>query len=392
MMAQQQYQIKHLKSGKEVQRDFVFINSSEATSSWSHPAVVDAAVEAFHQELPDYNVTPLHSLPTVAAELGIGQLFLKDESNRFGLPAFKILGASWAIFKSVCRELNLPLTSSMEEVRRAITSMKDLQVVTCTEGNWGRACARMGKLLDLPIVIYVPGFMTEYTQRLIESEGAQVVRLPNGSYDDSIQKARTVSEETGALLVMDISWDGYQEVPHWVTQGYSTMLAETDRQIQTAQGGQSPSQNSVYITSVGVGSWAHSVVAHYKAASSSAFITTVEPEVAASLKESLHCKEITPVATGDTIMAGMNCGTTSKIAWPTLREGVGAAVAVNDVEAHQSVLELKAQGVKPGPCGAATLAALRKYLKEAGDSRDWSKSTVVLFSTEGEREYAVPQG
>ena len=167
------------------------------------------------------------------------------------------------------------------------------------------------------------------------------------------------------------------------------MLAEIDRQVEAASGGQS--QDTVYITSVGVGSWAHSVVAHYKAANPGAFIITVEPDTATSFKESLHCNEITPIVTGDTIMAGMNCGTTSKIAWPVLRDGVGAAVAVTDPEAHQSVLDLKAQGVKPGPCGAATLAALRKYVNGAGDSRDWTKTTVVLFSTEGEREYEVPR-
>lgn len=167
------------------------------------------------------------------------------------------------------------------------------------------------------------------------------------------------------------------------------MLAETDRQLRIALG--CHSQDTVYITSVGVGSWAHSVVAHYKAADPSVFIMTVEPDAAPSFKESLHCNEIRSIVTGDTIMAGMNCGTTSKIAWPVLRDGVGAAVVVTDAEAHQSVLDLKAQGVKAGPCGAATLAALRKYVREAGDSRDWANSTVVLFSTEGEREYEVPE-
>lgn len=167
------------------------------------------------------------------------------------------------------------------------------------------------------------------------------------------------------------------------------MLAETDRQVHAAAGGQV--QGDIYITSVGVGSWAHSVVAHYKAADPGAFIISVEPDTAASFKESLHCNAITTIVTGDTIMAGMNCGTTSKIAWPVLQDGVRAAVVVSDAEAHQSVLDLKAQGVKSGPCGAATLAALRKYVKEASHSRDWKKSTVVLFSTEGEREYEVPE-
>ena len=212
-MAQQQYSVRHLDTGKEFTRDIIFINALEMKSTWPHSAVVDPAVEAFHQKLPDYAETRLHPLPTIAAELGIGHLFLKDESNRFGLPAFKILGASWAIFRSACRKLDLPLSSSLEDVRQAIGSAKNLEVVTCTEGNWGRACARMGKILELPVTIYVPGFMSEYTQHLIESEGAQVIRLLDGSYDDSIEKARSVAEGTGTLLVMDTSWVGYEEVP-----------------------------------------------------------------------------------------------------------------------------------------------------------------------------------
>lgn len=212
-MAQQQYLVRHLDTGKEFKRDFILNNAQVITSSWPHPTVVDPAVEAFHQKLPDCAETRLHARPVIAAELGIGHVFLKDESIRFGLPAFKILGASWAIFKSVCQKLDLPLSSSINEAREAIASARNMQVVTCTEGNWGRACARMGRILNLEVVIYVPGFMSEYTQQLIESEGAKVIRLPNGSYDDSIEKARSVSEETGALLVMDTSWDDYEEVP-----------------------------------------------------------------------------------------------------------------------------------------------------------------------------------
>lgn len=172
----------------------------------------------------------------------------------------------------------------------------------------------------------------------------------------------------------------------WVTEGYSTMLTETDRQVSTLTDGNSA---NTFFVSVGVGSWAHSVVAHYKAIDSTNRIIAVEPNTAASLKESLLCGQVTPIETGHTIMAGMCCGTTSKIAWPVLRDGLRAAVTVSDLESHDGVEFLKSQGIDAGPCGAATLAALRKYVRDIS-KEDRKKMVVVLFSTEGWRKYDIP--
>lgn len=167
-----------------------------------------------------------------------------------------------------------------------------------------------------------------------------------------------------------------------MTDGYGTMLSETDR--QAAEYGVKP---NIFFVSVGVGSWAHSVVAHYQAAGNRTI--AVEPTVAASLKEALHCGAPMPIETGETIMAGMCCGTTSLVAWPTLRNDVHAAVTISDLESHQSVLNLKALDVDAGPCGAATLAALRKYVASVTEEERKGMS-VVLFSTEGGREYEIP--
>lgn len=164
------------------------------------------------------------------------------------------------------------------------------------------------------------------------------------------------------------------------------MLAETDRQVTAIAPGVKP---NTFFVSVGVGSWAHSVVAHYKAANPGNDIITVEPEVAASLKESLHVGKLTAIGTGDTINAGMNCGTISHIAWPVLKAGVEAAVTVTDRESHEAVEQLRNLGVNAGPCGASTLSALRKYVAEINAEKRKDMS-VVLFSTEGWREYEVP--
>lgn len=177
-----------------------------------------------------------------------------------------------------------------------------------------------------------------------------------------------------------------------MTDGYSTMLAETTRQIasQTSSTASQPPP-TLALVSVGVGSWAHSVVAYYKSLSPNTnHIISVEPTAAPSFKESLHHGNVTPVATGETIMNGMNCGTTSLIAWPEMRDGVLGAVTVEDREAHREVQYLKGKGIDAGPCGAATLAALRTVCAEGGiDAGEREGKVVVLFSTEGGREYEI---
>lgn len=168
-----------------------------------------------------------------------------------------------------------------------------------------------------------------------------------------------------------------------------TMLTETDRQLEEMD---LPGATHVF-AAVGVGSWAQAVTMHYKAQTHPATVITVEPEVAASLQASLQAGEITPISTSHTIMNGMNCGTTSKTAWQILKHGVDASVTVSDVDVHHDVQYLHRQGVKNGPCGAATMTALKKAcsMQKAGLGLD-EKSVVVLFSTEGAREYTIPRG
>lgn len=187
----------------------MFPNPSAASWRYTGPAA-SPAVESFHKSLPHYAVTPLISLPEVAKDLGLGQVLLKDESSRLGLPAFKILGASWAIHRAIAAKYNLPLTASIQELG-TVASKKGIRLVTCTEGNWGRAVARMARYLHITAVIFVPDFMDQATQQKIESEGAKVV-VVDGDYDYSIAKARQEADKDG-LLVMDVAWEGYEEIP-----------------------------------------------------------------------------------------------------------------------------------------------------------------------------------
>lgn len=218
----------------------------------------------------------------------------------------------------------------------------------------------------------------------ISANGAQY----HCRYDDTLTAVINDAKTSEGLVILDTSWKGYEQIPTWVTQGYQTMLRETDKQIK--QFGGHP-DNILAVGAVGVGSWMHAVTSHYQGVSLNNKIVTVEPEIAACLKESLHCNCITSIRTGETIMCGMNCGTPSEIAWPVLKAGVYASVAVTDRESHDSVMFLRSQGVDAGPCGAATLAALRKLCGEGiFNEKDRSGMSALLFSTEGNREYEVP--
>ena len=205
------YKVKHLGTGAEFERPRILVNDQEPSREWK--LEIDPAIELFHKQLPDYDETALHSLPTVASELGFSHVFVKDESTRFGLPSFKILGASWAIHQALCKHLGLPSHTTLAELTQSLKGRDDVKLVTTTEGNWGRACARMGKYLGVPVTIYVPYFMNPYTSDLISGEGANVIKLEGGSYDDCIDAVRRDSDEGKGSMVLDTSWEGFTEIP-----------------------------------------------------------------------------------------------------------------------------------------------------------------------------------
>jgi diaminopropionate ammonia-lyase len=298
-------------------------------------------------------------LPELADELGVARVLVKDESSRLGLPAFKVLGASWA-----CRQVL--------EQRPAAT------LVTATDGNHGRAIARMAAHFGVPSVVFVPGVMRPETAALISGEGA-TVEWVDGDYDDAVRRAATFAdEEPGRALVQDTAWEGYEQVPAWIVEGYQTLLDEVDAQL-----GGPPDLVAV---PVGVGSLAEAVVRHYRAPGGARpAVLAVEPDTAACLLASLTSGRPTTVPTGATVMAGLNCGTVSSSAWPVLRDGCDAAVAVSDDDALRAVEDLRRLGVSSGPSGAATLAGVRAVVRDPGRRaglRLDDRSVVILLSTE----------
>ena len=188
----------------------MYFNPSAHT--WRSQYAIDPAVLRFHKGLPEYNQTQLLSLPQSFAEQHrLGKVFLKDESHRFGLPAYKILGASWGCYRAVTKHLDLPPASSIDDVRNEVRQ-KDLQFYTATDGNWGRAVARMGAKLGAKAFIYVPKVMVESTKEKIRQEGATVV-VADGNYDMAVRQAERDATASKGLLIEDTAWPGYEEIP-----------------------------------------------------------------------------------------------------------------------------------------------------------------------------------
>ncbi|SPJ86749.1 related to diaminopropionate ammonia-lyase [Fusarium torulosum] len=359
------------------------VHFNTKAKSWTSPASSSPeTIDRFHQSLPNYEPTPLINLKDLAKDVGVGAVYVKDETNRFGLPAFKILGASWGAFRSIIEKLELPLDSGIETVREAAKS-QNLTLYAATEGNHGRAVARMGAIFDISAEIHVPASMHQATVKLIESEGAKVV-ISKGRYEDAMIEAESASKHDKGIMVQDHAFGDYQTIPQWIVDGYGTMMREVDKQLGSAEA-------DLVIAPVGVGSFAQSVLSHFKKSGTATSMLTVEPDTAACLWKSLEKGEFIEIPTTSTIMAGLNCGTPSTLAWDLLKDGVDASLTVSDYEAHECALYLQSQGINAGPCGGSTLAALRRLTPADKQSLGLDeKSTVVIFCTERNRDYDIP--
>jgi diaminopropionate ammonia-lyase len=318
---------------------------------WTAPDAGHTAVVAeFHRSLPGYRPAPLVGVPSLAARLGVRSVAVKDESDRLGLPAFKALGASWAVNRAISARLGVPPARAFAElVARA--SGTGLTLVTATDGNHGRAVARVARLLGLAARVYVPEDLTARTLAAIEGEGAVLVRT-DLHYDEAVGRAAAGTAGRPAdLLVQDTAWPGYEEVPGWIVEGYATLFAEIDAQHA--------GRVDLVVVPTGVGSLLQAAIGHYRAATRAhrPALLAVEPVTAACVTRSLRAgAPVTVDTTSPTVMAGLNCGTVSSIAWPAIRDGLDAGVGVTDGEALDACAVLHRAGVAAGPCGAAALA------------------------------------
>ena len=341
-----------------------------------------------HRRLPSYAVTPLHDAPILAKANGVGRVWVKDESSRLGLPAFKMLGASWASYRAVAERLGQDPEpwSSLEELHDRLRPLRPLTLAAATDGNHGRAVARMAALLGFDADVYVPHGTATARIDAIEGEGARVT-VVDGDYDAAVAAAATTAEAR-CLVIQDVAWPGYEQVPAWVVEGYGTIFWEVDDQFAT-RGEEGP---DVVMVPVGVGGLAAAAVRHWRrrGLGRPPRLIGVEPLAAACVLHSLQAGRIVTVpGPHHSIMAGLNCGTPSLVAWPSLRTGLDAVVAVGDERARQAMRDLAAAGIVAGETGAASLAGLAELTggPEAGRLRDAlglaADARVLLLCTEG---------
>ena len=316
----------------------------------------------FHAALEGYEPTPLRDMAALAAELGLGAVALKDESNRLGLPAFKVLGASWAVERAL---RDSPGTHTL---------------VAASAGNHGRAVAHVAASRGLRSRVYLPARAVVARREAIAAEGAEVV-VVEGSYEDAVSRAAEDGALDGVLEISDVGESG---PARWVIDGYATLFTE----VAAAQ-----ATFDVVLVPVGVGSLA--AAAARFAAHTGARVIGVEPVTAACLTASLSAGEPTRVHTPGSSMAGLDCAEVSAGAWPVLRDGIHATITVDDPEAHAAMRELAAAGLAIGDSGAAPLAALRALVAdpECAAVRDavglGPGTRALLVATEGPTDPAA---
>jgi diaminopropionate ammonia-lyase len=342
------------------------------------PSAVSAAELAalrFHRSWPGYRATPLRSAPTAARALGVRSVLVKDESARLGMSSFKMLGASWASHRALCRWLEVDVSEvpDIDQLADRLAGRDPLTLVAATDGNHGCAVARVASLLGLRADILVPADMTPARIDAIRQEGAQV-RVVDGSYDDAIAASAQLADETH-LLISDTSWEGYIEVPGWVIDGYATLVHEIDQQLEEAH----ISRPTVVAAQIGVGAFAAAIARGF--AGSVDHVVGVEPVGSDCVMTSIEVGGITQLPGRQTsIMAGLNCGTPSPLAWHDVTRGIGRFVAVEDESAETAMRLLAQDGIVSGESGAAGLAGLLAFAGELGLSLD---DDVLVISTEG---------
>ena len=389
-----------MKSEKPIE----WIKNSHARSSLKDESLKEIfnpelshRIRLFHREIPGYKMSPLKGLPNLADRLGLGGIWIKDESSRLDLSSFKVLGGSYAIYQQLKHRLGLT------EKEISFTNMMSSSVheklgpvifATATDGNHGRGIAWSAKQMGFESVIYVHKYTSRERIQAIEFNGGRVV-VVDGNYDDAVRQVYHDAQKNGWDVISDTSWQGYEDVPKWVMQGYTTLYNEAQEQLS----GQGLSKPTHIFIQAGVGSLAAATVGYYDMlfGKERPYSVVVEPTKAACLFESARIDDGKPhsvVGDLDTIMAGLACGDPSPLAWKILREYADYFAICPDYVAAKGmrVYGVPLRGdpfIVSGESGAVTLGALMYIMEYEGAKslRDQLKldldSQVLLVNTEG---------
>jgi len=354
----------------------------------------------FHKSIAGYAPTPLVNLHEAAAELGVKQIYVKDESHRFGIKAFKAFGASYAIYRFLksCWETRFGLTEPFTaESFSNVDMLKRLGSFTfcaATDGNHGRAVAWTANKLKQRAVIYMPENTALSRIENIESERAEVVLVP-GTFDDCVERCAADAEKNGWQAISDTAYPGYLEIPKYIMLGYTSIFLEIEQQ------GLLNKKNDAAVDFVflpaGVGGIAAAGTSYYvkRYGRQRPKLVCVEPSDCDCFLESVTYGNGLPLAARgkqESIMAGLNCGIPSPVAWPIISDGMELFLAITDDYAMAAMRAYAREGIVSGESGAAGLAGLMALvkdprLKKAREAIQLnSDSRILLINTEGDTD------
>ncbi len=355
----------------------------------------------FHKSFPQYSVTPLARLDAMAEKLGLNGLFVKDESYRFGLNAFKVLGGSFAMARYIAKETGKGIREMTYDYLTGDKLRRDFgqaTFFTATDGNHGRGVAWAAKKLGQKAVVHMPKGSVQMRYDNIAREGAKVT-IEEMNYDDCVRLAAAEAAQTDhGVVVQDTAWEGYEEIPSWIMQGYGSMAQEAAEQLRALE----VNRPSHVFVQAGVGSLASAVVGYFANAfpSHPPRFVIMEAESAACLYKGACRKDGEPATVGGdlpTIMAGLACGEPNTIGWDILRNHADAFTACPDWVSAKGMRMLAAPlrgdpaviSGESGAVGMGVIAALMEdpvyaELKKALELD--RNSNVLLFSTEGDTD------
>ncbi len=367
--------------------------SEKINNLFENPDILD-----FHRSINGYKPTSLYSLKSLSGKFGLKNILVKDESQRFNLNAFKVLGASYAIYRFLKEKYEQITGVEMENLfsDNIQETLPLYTFCTATDGNHGRAVAWMANKLNQKAVIYIPSDTVIARIDNIKNEGVKVV-LVNGSYDDAVKMAFIEARKNGWQVISDTSYSNYFQIPLLISAGYTTIFKEIDNQLENEK----LSANDFIFVQCGVGALAATAGWFYNRYYNQSMPTLVcvEPTEAACVFDSMqyNAGEIS-VSTGslNTIMAGLNCGTPSETAFPYIKYNYKLFLTISDEFAENSMKTFynpigNDSRIISGESGAAGLAALLAifenrnliYLKEKLFNKD---SRVLLINTEGDTD------
>lgn len=361
-------------------------------TTFASPAAVQT-VRQFHSTLPAYRPTPLVALDQLARTLGVGAIFVKDESNRFGLKAFKGLGASYAVCATLAEIFDMPPPLNFRDFNQPAIrrTLSDVTLMTASDGNHGAAVAWMASQLGCRSRVLLPRGTAACRLEAIRAVGGQAIVI-DGNYDDAVRLAAREADNRGRILIQDTAWEGYEAIPRRIMQGYLTLFDEAFEQI----GAICPTHLFV---PCGVGALAAALQAYLveRFFDHRPILVVIEAAAADCYYRSMVTggQAIAPVR-GDlsTRMAGLACGEPTRPGWEILRSYTDGFASCHDPIAEAGMRRLAFPHspdppIESGECGAVPVGCLC-HLMRPETGQHWrtqldlrSEARILLFSTEG---------